>query len=339
MLRLNILVIVLGTIPFINGQANVCDQYLVSGPNGVPDSAFNASSVYHVNDPKHVYGPERGRLNLTETKDSSGNTLIGAWSADKLDVNQYIQVELKDPSLIRGIVTQGRHGCCKQWIKKYRVLYSLDCKNFTAVGDHNSTDAFFKGNSDEDTPETNMFECPVIAKCIRINPIEWNHHISMRFDLMGCSLVTGQATQNAVTTAVPLVPTGGGVQTTSGLSQGAQTSSGGQMTTGNYQITTSSGALTTSAGGSATTGAGLTSAAAGGKANPLTTTSTTPSGKASGPCVKDCQGQPNGDYKSCKGCTVYLTCSNGITYDNRPCPSGLKWDDSIKQCTFAATCP
>ncbi|KAJ8316378.1 hypothetical protein KUTeg_006392 [Tegillarca granosa] len=53
----------------------------------------------------------------------------------------------------------------------------------------------------------------------------------------------------------------------------------------------------------------------------------------------DCQGQPNGDYKSCKGCTVYLTCSNGITYDNRPCPSGLKWDDSIKQCTFAATCP
>ncbi|KAJ8316371.1 hypothetical protein KUTeg_006385 [Tegillarca granosa] len=124
------------------------------------------------------------------------------------------------------------------------------------------TAMFFKGNSDEDTPETNMFECPVIAKCIRINPIEWNHHISMRFDLMGCSLVTekkvnlqyerqsqmveyelehfiylffysflidfncninhilfiilsGQATQNAVTTAVPLVPTGGGVQTTS----------------------------------------------------------------------------------------------------------------------------
>ncbi|KAJ8316372.1 hypothetical protein KUTeg_006386 [Tegillarca granosa] len=129
-----------GTIMF-SLSTNVCDQYLVSGPNGVPDSAFNASSVYHVNDPKHVYGPERGRLNLTETKDSSGNTLIGAWSADKLDVNQYIQVELKDPSLIRGIVTQGRHGCCKQWIKKYRVLYSLDCKNFTAVGDHNSTDA------------------------------------------------------------------------------------------------------------------------------------------------------------------------------------------------------
>ena len=47
---------------------------------------------------------------------------------------------------------------------------------------------FFKGNADEDTPVTNMFQCPVIAKCIRINPLDWKNNIGMRLDLIGCPL-------------------------------------------------------------------------------------------------------------------------------------------------------
>ena len=47
---------------------------------------------------------------------------------------------------------------------------------------------FFKANSDENTPVTNMFQCPVIAKCIRINPLDWKNQIAMRLDLIGCSL-------------------------------------------------------------------------------------------------------------------------------------------------------
>jgi hypothetical protein len=46
---------------------------------------------------------------------------------------------------------------------------------------------FFKGNFDENTPVNNMFDCPVIAKCIRINPLEWNNHAALRFDLTGAS--------------------------------------------------------------------------------------------------------------------------------------------------------
>ena len=53
----------------------------------------------------------------------------------------YFQIELDDPTLIRGIISQGRNGCCKQWVTRYRVLYSLDCKKWNTLGGFNVTDA------------------------------------------------------------------------------------------------------------------------------------------------------------------------------------------------------
>ena len=56
-------------------------------------------------------------------------------------------------------------------------------------------------------------------------------------------------------------------------------------------------------------------------------------------CVRSCANQPNGDYQSCDGCDVYVTCSNGLTYDNRPCPSKIVWNDKIKACDWTSpTC-
>lgn len=45
-----------------------------------------------------------------------------------------IQVEFADPTVVRGIVTQGKNGCCDKWVKKYKVFYSADCKTWTASG-------------------------------------------------------------------------------------------------------------------------------------------------------------------------------------------------------------
>ena len=72
-----------------------CNDYLISGSNPVPDSSITASSVYGSSDPKHNYGPERARINATETKDAHGITQIGAWTAGVLDKNQFIKVLLK----------------------------------------------------------------------------------------------------------------------------------------------------------------------------------------------------------------------------------------------------
>lgn len=41
-------------------------------------------------------------------------------------------------------MTQGRNGCCHQWVKKYRVQYSMDCSNnsnsWHPIGDHTVND-------------------------------------------------------------------------------------------------------------------------------------------------------------------------------------------------------
>ncbi|XP_021367145.1 inactive carboxypeptidase-like protein X2 [Mizuhopecten yessoensis] len=197
-----------------NDVEDMCRKHFLSGPDGVADSSLTASSTYKNNsDPKHDYGPSRGRLNVTEVKDASGMTLIGGWSADKNDVHQFIEVKLQGPTVIRGVVTQGRNGCCKQWVTKYRVLYSHDCVNWKPVGGPNTNDAFFKGNSDADTPEAKMFQCPVVAMCVRINPLEWNNHISLRFDLLGCPLHSGNTSAKSQVT----IATGSGSLTPAGV--------------------------------------------------------------------------------------------------------------------------
>ena len=57
-------------------------------------------------------------------------------------------------------------------------------------------------------------------------------------------------------------------------------------------------------------------------------------------CVSSCAGLPSGDYQSCDGCGVYVTCSYGRIFPDRPCPGGLKWDDNLKRCDWKSrTCP
>jgi len=52
-------------------------------------------------------------------------------------------------------------------------------------------------------------------------------------------------------------------------------------------------------------------------------------------CVTSCTGLPDGDYQSCQGCSVYVSCSNELLTDCRPCaPSGTFWDDNTKTCEY-----
>jgi len=44
-----------------------------------------------------------------------------------------LQVELPSIATISGIVTQGKDGSDKEWVTKYRVLYSEDCKSWSVV--------------------------------------------------------------------------------------------------------------------------------------------------------------------------------------------------------------
>lgn len=44
----------------------------------------------------------------------------------------------------------------------------------------------FKGNTDGDNIRHNIFEVPIIAQWVRINPTRWRDRISLRAELYGC---------------------------------------------------------------------------------------------------------------------------------------------------------
>jgi hypothetical protein len=44
----------------------------------------------------------------------------------------------------------------------------------------------FKGNWNGDEIKRNVFEVPIIAQYIRINPTRWRERISLRAELYGC---------------------------------------------------------------------------------------------------------------------------------------------------------
>ncbi|EDO35848.1 predicted protein, partial [Nematostella vectensis] len=39
-----------------------------------------------------------------------------------------------------------------------------------------------------------------------------------------------------------------------------------------------------------------------------------------------------------ENCKMYITCSNGITYE-RQCPAGLNWNDAKKLCDWPKNAP
>ncbi|KAI0225346.1 hypothetical protein LSAT2_023808 [Lamellibrachia satsuma] len=70
------------------------------------------------------------------------------------------------------------------------------------------------------------------------------------------------------------------------------------------------------------------------------TCGTSDNGGNNGTCVTSCKDLQPGNYQSCQGCSVYVTCTaGGSFFDNRPCPATLVWDDNAKNCRgFSATC-
>ena len=114
------------------------------------------------------HGPEQGKLNLEEG--------VANWSTKTNDLKQWIQVDFGEKKLIQKVAIQGRYNR-EQWVTKFRVQVSLDGKKFEEVG------SVFEGNVDQHSIVEVALEPNPVARFVRIVPIEWHGHISMRFDV------------------------------------------------------------------------------------------------------------------------------------------------------------
>ena len=86
----------------------------------IQKSQITASSEWNRN-----HGPNNARLFFIA---QSGRT--GAWSSKSTDLNQWLQVDFKNQTVVSGISTQGREDCCSQWVKTYTLHYSINGISF-----------------------------------------------------------------------------------------------------------------------------------------------------------------------------------------------------------------
>lgn len=101
---------------------------------GIKDAQITASSEYSVQ-----HAAKFGRLNFKASAEEHGG-----WSAGYAAANQWIQVDLRKYTVVKGIATQGRNGY-SQWVTKYKLQYSDDGVNF-----------HYYGQSDQSPPKVRL---------------------------------------------------------------------------------------------------------------------------------------------------------------------------------------
>ncbi|XP_066300020.1 uncharacterized protein [Branchiostoma lanceolatum] len=152
---------------------NDCRNHLGMESGAIPDGSITASSYYS------SYPPYRARLNR-----ASG---AGAWMAIYNAVGQWLQVDLGELKRVTGTIVQGRSDAY-QWVTSYKLQYSVDRITWLTYAGSDGTEMVFPGNRDRNTPVTNLLTNPVDARYVRFLPQTWLRHISMRAEILGCSI-------------------------------------------------------------------------------------------------------------------------------------------------------
>jgi len=105
------------------------------------------------------------------------NTRLG-WAAGANNTSQFIILNYDEPATMTGIVTQGRANNGGQWVSSAHIDVSMNGTNWTRV----LSNATLNSNSIDDVRVN--FPNAVFAKYIRVSPLTWNNHITMRLGVI-----------------------------------------------------------------------------------------------------------------------------------------------------------
>ncbi|KAM9762601.1 contactin-associated protein-like 4 [Menidia menidia] len=148
----------------------VCDNPLLSS---LPPSSFRSSSQL-----SSSHGPVFAKVNRREG--------AGGWSPLVSDRYQWLEVDLGRRTQIAAVATQGRYGS-SDWLTAYLLMFSDTGHNWRQHRQEDSLGAF-PGNSNADTVVQYKLEQPVIARYLRLIPLDWNPtgRIGLRLEIYGC---------------------------------------------------------------------------------------------------------------------------------------------------------
>lgn len=102
---------------------------------------------------------------------------------------QYLQIGFAEPTPLFGVIIRGSP-IFDQYVKKFKILHSIDGKAFNYLIDETETPQIFPGSVDSRTPVQTLFKIPIKSKVLRIYPLVWHGSISMRIEILGCSKFT-----------------------------------------------------------------------------------------------------------------------------------------------------
>ncbi|XP_020774594.1 retinoschisin [Boleophthalmus pectinirostris] len=109
-----------------------------------------------------------------------------AWLSKFNDQFQWIQIDLKEVSVVSGILTQGRCDA-DEWITKYSLQYrTVDNLNWVYYKDQTGNNRVFYGNSDRTSTVQNLLRPPIVARYVRLLPLGWHTRIALRMELLMC---------------------------------------------------------------------------------------------------------------------------------------------------------
>ncbi|XP_077975090.1 lactadherin-like [Styela clava] len=191
------------SIAAIGSIVNMVDGHITTKPKGVTGSSVSDLSAVEQIEKRlrrmkeYCYaGVYSGYIPMSHIKASSIHHTIpfrylrlhnplGAWCAATNDESQWLQVDLQEPTTVTGLLTQGRSNCCNQWVRSFKVSYG-NSESSLAMYQENGATKIFTGNHDKTTIKENCFSQPITARYIRIHPVTWQDHISMRIEILDC---------------------------------------------------------------------------------------------------------------------------------------------------------
>ncbi|KAM6953333.1 coagulation factor VIII [Aplochiton taeniatus] len=140
----------------------------------IDDSQITASD--HIGN----WEPRLARLDL------SGS--VNAWMGN--DKTSWIQVDLQRPTLLHGLQTQGARSTLRDFfIMHFTLSYSLDLDNWSTYRGNSTKHSYiFFGNTDGSRVRDNRLFPPIVARYIKLQPINIQRNPVLRLELLGCDL-------------------------------------------------------------------------------------------------------------------------------------------------------
>uniref|UniRef100_A0A667WTU7 Coagulation factor VIII, procoagulant component n=1 Tax=Myripristis murdjan TaxID=586833 RepID=A0A667WTU7_9TELE len=113
---------------------------------------------------------------------------INAWMGKNR--MSWIQVDLQRPTLLHGVQTQGVRAYLRDnYITHFTISYSLDEETWTTYrGNSTSTKTIFYGNMDGSRVKDNHLSPPIVARYVRIQPLNSVRNPALRMELLGCDV-------------------------------------------------------------------------------------------------------------------------------------------------------